>query len=159
MTHDYYHVHEWDPKLKQVADELMARIYEVAPDVDILFMGAGALCLPGKNDIDLDLLCPHKDIEHYAQVLTPILGIPQALKDNMAIWSYMRENIEIDCILSDPSDPGSHVPSQKKTFERLRHSPELQQRYTQLKYDCDGLPYVEYEIKKKAFLQEVEAME
>jgi hypothetical protein len=159
VRHDYYHVQEWTPELKRVADELMASIHEVAPEVGTLFMGAAALGLPGKNDIDLDLLCDQAEVERYAQLLTPVLGSPQELKENMAIWSYMRGDIEVDCILSDPTTPNSHVPGQKKVFEKLQSSPELQERYRQLKYACDGLPYAEYEVKKKAFLQIIEAME
>jgi len=155
MKHDYYHAQECTPQLQQVAKELIAKIHAVAPGLDILFMGAAALGLPGKNDIDLDILCDQFDIERYAEVLTPVLGTPQELKTNMAVWSHMRDSVEIDCILSDPKAPNSHIPKQKKVFETLKADPELQERYRQLKLDCDGLPYEQYEAKKKAFLEEV----
>jgi hypothetical protein len=86
------------------------------------------------------------------------LGTPQKLSDEMAVWSYMRNGIEIDCILSDPTKPNSHVPNQKKVFEKLRDDPELRERYKKLKYKCDGLPYEQYEAQKKAFLQEIETL-
>lgn len=158
MKHDYYHVHEWTTGLKQAANKLISRIHEVAPELEVLFMGAAALELPGKNDIDLDILCDQTDINRYVHVLTPALGDPQELTDTMAVWSYMRDGIEIDCILSDPSTPDSHVPKQKKVFETLKANPELQEQYKKLKYDCDGLLYEQYEAKKKAFLQSVEAL-
>ncbi len=158
MAHDYYHVHEWTPKLKATGDELVAKIHELAPELEVLFMGAAVLGLPGKNDIDLDILCGQKDLKRYTEALVPVLGTPKELKDNMAVWSYMDGDIEVDCILSDPTLPGSHVPGQKKVFEILKSSPELQARYRQLKYDCDGLPYEQYEAKKKAFFQELEAL-
>ncbi|HSX30325.1 MAG TPA: hypothetical protein VLE99_00195 [Candidatus Saccharimonadales bacterium] len=155
MTHDYYHVQEWTPQLKATGDELVARIHEVVPELEVSFIGAAALGLPGKNDIDLDILCNQSDLKRYADILTPVLGVPQAFKDNMVVWSYMDDDIEIDCILSDPTLPGSHVPKQKRTFEILKSSPELQERYKQLKYDCDGLPYEQYEAKKNAFWKEI----
>ncbi len=158
MTRDYYHVQEWTPKLKATGDELVAKIHEATPELEVLFMGAAALGLPGKNDIDLDILCSQNNLKRYVEVLTPVLGAPQGLKENMAAWSYMDGDIEIDCILSDPTLPASHIPKQKKMFETLKASPELQSRYAQLKRDCDGLPYADYEAKKKAFFEEVEAL-
>ena len=121
-------------------------------------MGAAALGLPGKNDLDLDILCGQDDLKRYTDLPEPILGVPQAMEGSMTVWSYMRDDIEIDCILSDPTIPGSHVPKQKKVFEILRENPELQSRYKQLKYDCDGLPYEQDEAKKRAVLREVDAL-
>lgn len=158
MTHDYYHVQEWTPGLKEVADDLITKVHEAAPELEVLFMGAAALELPGKSDIDLDILCSQQDLGRYVDLLTPALGAPQALKDTMAVWSYMDGDIEIDCILSDPTSPGSHVPGQRKVFEKLKTDPNLRERYKQLKYECDGLPYEQYEAKKKAFLQGIEAL-
>jgi hypothetical protein len=158
MKHEYYHVHEWTPALKHAGDELVANIRDVAPELDVLFMGAAALGIPGKNDLDIDILCGADNIKHYSDILKPVLGTPQKLSDEMAVWSYMRNGIEIDCILSDPTKPDSHVPKQKKVFEKLKASSELRERYEKLKYECDGLPYEQYEVQKKAFLQEVEAL-
>jgi GrpB-like predicted nucleotidyltransferase (UPF0157 family) len=156
MQHDTYKVYEWTPRLKVAAHELMTKIRAVAPELEVLFMGAAALGLPGKNDIDLDILCDQQDIRAYAEILNPILGSPQQVSERMAVWNYLHDGIEIDCILSDPNTPDSHVPRQKKVFEKLKADPGLQARYKQLKYDCDGLPYAQYEAKKKAFFQEVE---
>ncbi|TAH33846.1 hypothetical protein EYC58_00175 [Candidatus Saccharibacteria bacterium] len=158
MEHGYYHVHEWTPALKQTGDELVAKIQGVAPELEVLFMGAAALGLPGKNDIDLDILCSTDDIKHYTSILESVLGTPHSLSDEMAVWSYVQDGVEIDCILSDPARPDSHVPKQKKVFEKLKTNPELREQYRKLKYECDGLPYEQYEAQKKAFLQEVEAL-
>lgn len=84
MKHDYYHVHEWTPALRQAGDELVAKIHEVAPELEVLFMGAAALGLPGKNDLDLDILCEAKDIKRYADILKPIFGTPQKLNEEFA---------------------------------------------------------------------------
>jgi len=157
MRNTDYHVREWTPGLKQLADELIAAVHQIAPELEVLFMGAAALGLPGKNDIDLDILCPQSRLKHYASILTSVFGAPQKLKETMAVWSYMQEGIEIDCILSDPTIPGSHVPAQRKMYETLKADIDLRERYRQLKYECDGLPYEQYEAKKKQFFQQVEA--
>jgi hypothetical protein len=64
----------------------------------------------------------------------------------------MMNGFEIDAILSDPKT--SHVPLQRKRFEILKSSPELQEEYRALKQSSDGLPYAEYEKRKIAFLEE-----
>lgn len=156
MKYDYYRAHEWTPELRQAGDKLIAKIHEVAPELEVLFMGAAALGLPGKKD--LDILCDNRDIKRYVDTLTPILGAPQKLNSEMAVWNYMQSDIKIDCILSDSARPNSHIPKQKKVFELLKANPALRERYRQLKYECDGLPYGQYEAKKKAFLQELELM-
>src|SRR3954463_9212190 len=135
MKHNYFHCHEWTPELQKVADELMSRIREVAPELEMLFMGAAALELPGKNDIDLDILCDAYDLKRYVHVLMSVLGAPEKLNDDMAVWDYEYKGFEIDAILSDPNTPGSHVPIQKKRFEKLKASPELQEQYRQLKME------------------------
>ncbi len=155
MKHDYYHVGEWDPKVKQKAEEIILNIHALAPELECLFMGAAALGLPGKNDIDLDILCDQNDISKFARMLEKVLGVSTELKDAMVIWSYMDDGIEIDCILSDPKRPESHVPIQKRRFEKFKSDPVMREQYRQLKYDWDGLPYKEYEDKKKAFLETI----
>lgn len=158
MKHSYYQVREWTPAVKQAGDDLVAKIYAAAPELEVLFMGAAALGLPGKNDLDLDILCSTNEIKRYSDILKSVLGTPHSLSDEMAVWSYMQGEIEIDCILSDPTRPNSHVPKQRKVFESLKANSELRERYKQLKYECDGLPSEQYEAKKKAFLQEIETL-
>lgn len=155
MRHDYYHVQEYTPQLRQLADKLISEIHAAVPELEVLFMGAAALGLPGRNDLDLDILCSQSDLQKYVDRLAPVLGTPQKQKDTMIVWNYMRDGVEIDCILSDPTIPNSYVPKQKKVFEALKVNPELQERYRRLKIECDGLPYEQYEAKKKAFLEEV----
>lgn len=114
-------------------------------------MGAAALELPGKNDIDLDILCDKTDIRAYTKKLVEVLGEPKEAKDNLTAWEFMLDGFEIDAILSDPKI--SHVPLQRIRFETLKTNPELLNEYKELKEACDGLPYKEYEKRKIAFLE------
>jgi hypothetical protein len=116
-------------------------------------MGAAALELPGKNDIDLDILCNVEDVPKYAQKLIPIFGEPKELTDKIAAWDFIKDSFEIDCILSDPRI--SHVPIQRKRFELLRDNPKLLEEYKNLKIRCDGLPYDDYEKIKIEFLERI----
>lgn len=115
-------------------------------------MGAAALGLPGKNDIDLDILCSQADVLEYTKLLTPILGQPKDTSDTMTVWYFKVEDFEIDMILSDPKV--SHVPEQRAVFEKLQSNPNLLDAYRKLKESCDGLPYGEYEKRKKIFFKE-----
>ncbi|HET7301865.1 MAG TPA: hypothetical protein VFI74_00870 [Candidatus Saccharimonadales bacterium] len=64
-------------------------------------MGAAALGLPGKNDIDLDILCPSKDIVHNAERLQAVLGEPKSITHATAAWEFEKNGFEIDCILCE----------------------------------------------------------
>ncbi|MFH0803977.1 MAG: hypothetical protein V1896_00015 [Candidatus Zambryskibacteria bacterium] len=109
IKHEIYITKEWVPELASVAQSVIDDVYKVAPGLEVLFMGAAALGLPGKNDIDLDIL------------------------------------------ISDPTI--SHVPEQKHVFDMFKSDPQLLEEYRQLKISCNGLPYQEYEERKKEFFK------
>ena len=152
MSQKTFHLQPWTPKVQATAQQLVTQIHAVVPELEVLFMGAAALGLPGKNDIDLDILCNQKDVAAYTKKLVPVLGQPKEATDKLAAWEFMLNGFEVDCILSDPAI--SHVPLQRRRFEILRDSAELREAYKQLKESCDGLPYEEYEKQKVAFLEE-----
>lgn len=151
MADTIFHLQPWDPKIREAAGDVIHKIYGVAPELEVLFMGAAALGLPGKNDIDLDILCVKADIAKYTEKLIPILGQPKEKKDNLTAWDVTFEGYEIDAILSDPET--SHVPLQRIRFEKLKSNKVLLDEYRDLKVASDGLPYAEYEQRKKEFLE------
>lgn len=148
-----FHNKPWDPQVRVEAENLISKITKTVPGLEILFMGAAALGISGKNDIDLDILCDKKDIRKYAEKLCAVLGKPREQKDSIVAWTFMKSGYEVDAILSDPRT--SHVPEQKNLFEKLRSDKKLLAEYQQLKKDCDGKPYCEYEEKKKEFFKNI----
>lgn len=139
----------WTPKIQKAAQSLINKIHAANPELEILFMGAAALGLPGKNDIDLDILCRRDDVRGYTQKLLPVLGPPKETDDNLTTWNFKYQGFDIDAILSDPSI--SHVSEQRRIFKKLKASPDLLNEYRELKMACDGLPYATYEKRKKIF--------
>jgi GrpB-like predicted nucleotidyltransferase (UPF0157 family) len=152
MHDTIFRLKAWTPRVQEIAKSLIGKIHEIAPELEVLFMGAAALGLPGKNDIDLDILCDKKDIAMYAQKLITLLGEPKEVNGGAAAWEFKLDGFQIDAMLSDPKI--SHVPLQRKRFELLKASPELRDEYKKLKETCDGLPYAKYEKRKVAFLEE-----
>ncbi len=144
-----FRLQPWTPQLRHTAEDVIGRIHGAIPECEVLFMGAAALGLPGKNDIDLDILCDVSDIDRYTELLTPILGEPKDNKDSLTTWECAQDGYEIDAILSDPRT--SHVPRQRAVFEKLKSDPASQAIYLRLKQECDGLPYEVYERRKKEF--------
>ncbi len=149
---DIFHLQPWDPKAQELAEKIVGQIHNIAPELEVLFMGAVALGLPGKNDIDLDIVCDASEVRMYTERLIPVLGNPKDTKRTLTSWEFERDGFEIDCILSDPET--SHVPLQQRRFEILKADSNLLNAYRQLKERCDGLPLIEYEKRKKAFLEE-----
>ena len=152
MREKIFHLQQWTPKIQKTAERLIEQINNIAPELDVLFMGAAALKLPGKNDVDLDILCNEADITTYTERLLPILGQPKEARDDMVAWEFERDGFEIDVILSDPKT--SHVALQRKRFELLKENQGLRDEYRKLKEASDGIPYAEYEKRKAAFLEE-----
>jgi GrpB-like predicted nucleotidyltransferase (UPF0157 family) len=148
-----FNIQKWSPEIVATANNLIADIHRAAPSLEILFMGAAALGLPGKNDIDLDILCNKEEVEHYRNILSEVLGEPKELKNDMVFWEFEYNGYEIDCVLSDPNF--SHVPVQRRRFEILKQNPKLLDKYKELKISCDGLEYDEYEKRKKSFFNDV----
>jgi hypothetical protein len=152
MNESIFRLQPWDPNAQELAERLIGQIHDVAPELEVLFMGAVALGLPGKNDIDLDILCDTSEVRRYTEKLIPLLGHPKVTKSNLISWESEVDGFEVDCILSDPRT--SHVPLQQKRFEILKSNSGLRNEYKQLKENSDGLPFIEYEKRKQAFLEE-----
>jgi hypothetical protein len=152
MSDKIFHIQSWTPRVREVAEALISRIHAITPELEVLFMGAAALGLPGKNGIDLDIICDTADIALYTQRLISVLGEPKEMKDKLTAWEFELDGFEIDAILSDPKI--SHVPLQRKRFEVLKENPKLLDEYKELKIASDGLPYDEYEQRKLTFLEE-----
>lgn len=152
MNESIFRLQPWDPNAQELAENLIGQIHDVAPELEVLFMGAVALGLPGKNDIDLDILCDASEVRTYTEKLIPLLGQPKEARHDLTSWQSVRDGFEVDCLLSDPSV--SHVPLQQKRFEILKSNSDLLDAYRQLKEDCDGLPFAEYEKRKETFLEQ-----
>jgi GrpB-like predicted nucleotidyltransferase (UPF0157 family) len=144
---------QWSPAITATAHDVINVIHHIAPELEVLFMGAAALGLPGKNDIDLDILCKKSDVKRYGTLLLKVLGKPKEVKNDMVFWEFNKNGFEVDCILSDPAF--SHVPEQKQVFDALNSNSKLLGEYKQLKISCDGLEYDEYEKRKKSFFAKV----
>ena len=147
---DIFHIQNWTPELLIVANKIIADIHSVCPELEVLFMGAAALGIPDKNDIDLDILCTQADIPNHTNRLISVLGLPVESNSSWSVWSFVSQEYKIDAILSDPLT--SHVPLQKKQFELLKSATKLLKKYQDLKISCDGMPYEEYKRLKTEFL-------
>lgn len=156
MKQKIYHASAWTPGLVVIAHEVISKINEACPGLEVLFMGAGALGLPGKNDIDLDILCESEKLAIYTQKISSALGAEAIVKDGKASLEYTYKGFEVDIFISDPMAPNSHIQRQKRNFEILKSSPDLREHYMKLKLECDGKPYHEYEAKKAEFLDQLE---
>lgn len=153
MPEKVFHLQPWAPETKIIANQIIQNVKQITPELEILFMGAAALELPGKNDIDLDIFCDVKDIKKYTNKLQPVLGEPKEATDNISAWNYHIDGFEIDLILSDPKI--SHVKNQRNVFEILKTNTKLLDDYKQLKIECDAIPYPQYKKRKIDFFENI----
>lgn len=146
----------WKPEMIPAALGVMEEIRKTIPGKEVLLGGSTALGIPGAGDIDLDILCPKEEIVENEKKLAHIFGEPTEKTDMRTKWVFEKNGFHFDCVLSDPKI--SHFPMQRRVFEALQSNPDLMEEYRGLKINCDGLPYEQYETKKKEFFQKVLAV-
>lgn len=154
MSEKTFNFKPWNESTKIVAEDVIGQIRAVAPHLEVLYMGASALGLPGDNDIDLDVLCDKNDLDFNTILLSKVLGTPkEIIRDDITKWEFAYRGLVVDCILSDPKY--SHVSRQKKIFEILQSSPEVREAYIRIKQECDRKPYSVYKEKKAKFFDKI----
>lgn len=162
MSDKIYKNLPWNPDTTKAARDLINRIHGVAPELEVTFMGAAALGIAGKNDLDLDIICPPKELVRYKTLFEKELG--PAMKDlqDTEYWKFMPDEVYwefnwggfiADVMLHDAQN--KHYVAQTSRHKKLSNSKELLERYTQLKQGANGLTMDGYERRKLRFFEEV----
>lgn len=141
-------IHPFDPKIPNIAKDIIDQVHSVKPDLEVLFMGASGLGISGQGDLDLYMLSSKKDFEKYLLDLTNVLGEP-AIKGTSIKWQFEKDGHEIEIYLTDPTSPS--MQKQVKVFEMLKNNPDLLKEYKELKESSDGLLFREYMKRKYEF--------
>ncbi len=148
------HIKPWDPKAREVAYRLIQAIKNSDSEVDVIYIGASALGVAGMNDIDFTITSPVYDFHKHIDKLTPVLGPPQKIgKENVRWEGIGYDGYIVDVHMTDPSNP--FLQEHMKLFELLKSNPALLKEYSELKEQCDGLDYKEYQTRKYEFYNRV----
>lgn len=145
----------WNPKTREVAQKLIARIKAADIELEILYMGASALGVAGINDIDIAILCPAKDFTRHLPKLEPILGKPSKISQKNVWWEdgLVIEGYLVEVYMTDPNSPA--LQEHFKIFEILKDDDKLRTEYQRIKENANGLLYREYQKRKYEFYNRV----
>ncbi|MBI2065008.1 MAG: GrpB family protein [Candidatus Yanofskybacteria bacterium] len=150
-------VKPFDPRVREVAESLMAQIKEALPDADLHFGGAAALEIAGQNDIDISILYDPADFDHYLSTLEKLFGKPSRTgtspKNKSVKWEFKKDGFEVELYISLKSSPVSQ--EQIKVFELLSKNEGLRDAYEQTKLPYGQIDFKEYVRKKYEFFNKI----
>ena len=146
-------VSPWDPNTHKIAGELIAQIKNHFPELEVLYTGASALGIAGKNDIDISVLDKIENFDSHLPKFIEILGQPLKIGRKNIRWEFKKDGYDIDIYLTDKDSP--QIKEQKKTFELLRDNPSILEEYRKLKENAHGLKRHEYQKRKYEFYNRI----
>lgn len=146
-------VSPWDPNTNKIAGELITKIKIIFPELEVLYTGASALGIAGKNDIDISILDEIKNFEEHLPKFIELLGQPLKKGQKNIRWEFNKDGYDVDVFLTDKNSP--QIKEQKKTFELLRDNPLLLNEYRKIKETAYGLNRHEYQRRKYEFFNRI----
>ena len=162
MSNAVYRNLPWTPSVTKAAEDLIKHIHDIAPELEVTFMGAAALSIDGKNDLDLDIICPSDQIERYKSLFEKELGPAMTNLQDSEYWKFLPDEVywefdwkgfKADVMLHDAHN--QHFVTQSSRQKKLSESKELLESYKKLKRESDGIPMEEYERRKLRFFEDV----
>lgn len=157
-----YHNNQWNPEAMKVAEKLIQKIHSIAPELEATFMGSVSLKISGRNDLDIDILCPAAKLQQYKSIFEKAFGPALTnLQDteywkfgsDEVYWEFEQDGFVADIMLHDPNT--THFIKQVSRQRKLAGSTALREKYQELKKAADGLPSEEYERRKLIFFETV----
>lgn len=142
-------VKPFDPRVREVAEEIMAELREDLPELPVHFGGAAALGLAGQNDIDILVLSTPPDFESYRGAMEKRYGAPSRIGKTSVKWEFNRGGFEVELYMTDKDSPGAK--EQIRIFELLSGSKELRDEYERIKMPFGKIDFKDYMRKKYEF--------
>ncbi|MCL5091064.1 MAG: GrpB family protein [Patescibacteria group bacterium] len=142
----------YNSKAKLVAEEIISKIKETFPELEILFIGAAALGISGQDDLDINILSTSENFDKQLPGLVKIFGEP-IIKGTSIKWSFEKEGYEVELYLTDKESVGFQ--EQLKVFDLLKNNVDLLKEYEELKSKANGVPFREYQRRKYEFYNRI----
>ena len=145
-------VKPFDPKVREVANHIIAQLKAALPALPIHFGGASALGLVGQNDIDITILVTPEEYETYIPIIVELYGEPKR-KGSSIKWEFVKDGFDVELYLNDKNS--RNVQDQIRVFELLSQSRELRDQYEHTKLPYGEIDFKQYMRKKYEFFNKV----
>ena len=146
-------VKPWNPKGLDIADQIIADIKSVEPDLEVVLLGSLPLKITGQEDIDIDVYCIKSEQPKYLDNFKKLFGEPGRIGKNSIGWDFQRDGFSVDVWLTDPT--AETTKAQVQVFNLLKNNPNLLQEYERIKKEAKDLPYKEYQRRKYEFYNKI----
>ena len=146
-------VKPFNPKGLEIADQVIAEIRKVEPDLDIMLLGSLPLKILGQEDIDISAFCVKSEQLGHLDNFKRLFGEPSRMGDNSTGWDFQRDGFFVSVWLTDPTTETTKA--QVEVFNLLKNNPELLKEYARIKEQAKDLPYKEYQRKKYEFYNRI----
>ena len=104
-------VKPFNPKGLEVADQIIAEIHGVEPDLEIMLLGSLPLRISGQEDIDLSVWCIKSEQPKYLGSFVKLFGELTKKGENTIRWDFHRDGFSVGLWLTDPTILTSQTPS------------------------------------------------
>lgn len=146
-------VKPFNPRGLEIAEEIIASIKAVEPELEVMLLGSLALKISGQEDIDISAYCLKTEQPKHIDNFKKLFGEPSKQTQNSIGWSFEKEGFSVDVWLTDPTSETTKA--QKQIFELLRDNPDLLKEYERIKEEAKDLTYKQYQTRKYEFFNKV----
>src|SRR4051812_31235835 len=80
-------IYPWEEQGFELANQIIADIKNVDPDLEVLLTGSSALKIAGERDLDITGISPKPEQESHVQRLTGLLGQPTSTGKSHVGWA------------------------------------------------------------------------
>jgi hypothetical protein len=143
-------VKPFNPKGLEVANQIIAEIKAVEPDLEVICIGSLPLKIAGQEDIDINAFCIKDEQPKHIENFKRLYGEPGRVGKSSIGWDFERDGFSVDVWLTDPT--AETTKAQLKVFNLLKDNPELLKEYEQIKLSAKGLPYKQYQQRNTNFI-------
>lgn len=140
-------------KATKVANEIIQKVKEAAPNLRVIHMGASGLGISGQRDLDIYALAKPERFKDHLPDLIRLFGKPKSEKPNSVAWEFDDKGYSIEFYLTDPNSRS--MKRQISVFEILKGNKKLLKEYERLKESMDGKSFRDYQRKKYEFYHRI----
>jgi len=139
----------YDEKIEKIANEIIGKVHNYLPELEVRHMGASSLKLSGQGDIDIYIFSRPGDFGKYKPKLVEVFGDFKNEKYDSVAWKFEEKGHDVELYLTDPtSEP---MQRQIEVTQKLKESNTLRNEYKMLKEELNGKSFREYQRKKYEF--------
>ena len=146
-------VKPWNPKGLEIADQVIAEIKAVEPDLEIMLLGSLPLKILGQEDIDISVFCIKSEQPKHLDNFKKLFEEPTKQSKNTIGWGFQRDGFLVEIWLTDPTTETTKA--QVEVFNLLKNNPDLLKEYARIKEEAKDLPYKEYQRRKYEFYHKI----